>query len=100
VLIALVLGAIGVPDEIIAADYAATELFLTEEFRLTVKVRNDASGGTPSRLAAILRCEPELMLSLLEEIRSIHGDIGGYLQSEGMTAAELELLRQLLTTAP
>jgi len=61
-----------------------------------VQQRNDATGGSPSRLAAILRCEPELILAVLDEIASRYGGVVGYLAGHGFGEAEVGALRAAL----
>jgi protein-tyrosine phosphatase len=96
VLIALMLSSIGVADEVIAADYAATSLFLTEEFLEAAATRSLAAGYDTARLKAMLGCEPELILDVLEEIRHTYGGVTAFLSQHGMTGEELARLRGLL----
>ena len=96
VLIALVLGALGVPDEIIAADFAASALFLTEEYRVQAAARAAAAGNDPNRLRAMLQCDPELILGVLDELRTSYGGVVPYLDRHGFGDGEVVHLRELL----
>jgi protein-tyrosine phosphatase len=96
VVIALVLAALQVPDEVIAIDYAATSIFLGEDFRRAYSERSAASGYDGERLAKMLACAPELILKTLQEIRAEYGDIAAYLEHHGLTSAELATLRLAL----
>jgi len=96
VIIALVLSAVGVPDEVIAADYAATAMFLGEEFRAQAVARNILAGHDQERLAKMLACEPQLILDTLAMVREQHGTVEAYLLAHGLTADELEALRAVL----
>ncbi len=96
VLVALLLAGLGVPDEVIAADFSATDIFLTEEFRLAAEQRNAAAGGNATRLAAILRSDPELISALLAEVSSRYGDVPHYLARQGFGDDELATLRHRL----
>ncbi|MCU1493058.1 MAG: protein tyrosine/serine phosphatase [Acidimicrobiaceae bacterium] len=96
IVVALVLAALGVPDEVIAADFAATSLFLGDDFREGVVAQTVAAGFDEKRVTAMLSCEPELILGVLEDIRASHGDVERYLLEHGLDASELEALRALL----
>jgi protein-tyrosine phosphatase len=99
VVVALVLAALGVPDEVIAVDFAATSLFLNEEFRQGLR-SHVAAGLSPDideeRRAAMLACGPDLILRALDRIRETHGDVESYLVHHGMTPEDLGRLRLLL----
>jgi protein-tyrosine phosphatase len=94
--IAVILSALGVPDEIVAADYAATSIFLGEEFQAALLARSAVPGIDRDRLARMLTCEPELILDVLDEIRTDHGSVEQYLFDHGFTVAELDHLRRAL----
>ncbi len=96
IVIALLLASLGVPDDTIAADFAATSLFLTEEFFQGITERAVNNGQDRQQYAAMLTCEPSLILNVLKQIRSSHGDVTNYLVHHGMPAEELDRLRLLL----
>jgi protein-tyrosine phosphatase len=97
VVVALVLAALGVPDELIAADFSATGLFLGEEFvNNLLGATAAATGYDRERVARLLTCEPELILSVLDEIRAEFGDVASYLVHHGLGAEEIEQLHDLL----
>jgi protein-tyrosine phosphatase len=100
IVVALVLAALGVPDEVIAADFAATSLFLNEEFRQSllahVATVGVSQGLDEERRAAMLACGPELILRAIDRIRYSHGGVEQYLLHHGMTLDELGQLRSLL----
>jgi protein-tyrosine phosphatase len=101
VVVALVLGALGVPDELIAADFAATALFLDGDFRARLTQPVTAGGLDPDRVEEMLRSDPELILEVLERVRDRHGSAAAYLLDHGMKPEELEALRAaLLEEAP
>jgi protein-tyrosine phosphatase len=91
VVVGLILSAIGVPDEVVAADYAATELFLTPAF---IEVLAAGSQHTDD---AMLRAEAEFMIALLARVEAEHGGAAAYLRSHGLTDDELARLRDALT---
>lgn len=92
VVIGLVLSAIGVPDEVVAADYAATALFLTPAF---VDVLTAASAQLDD---AMLLSDAAFMHALLARVTAEHGGAAAYLRSHGLTDNELDRLRDALTT--
>ncbi len=96
VVIALVLSALGVPDEVVAIDYAATSLFLGEEFRAQAALRNLMPGYDEERLSRMLACEPAFILDVLAAVRREHGSVEGYLAHHGLSADELAALRDAL----
>jgi protein-tyrosine phosphatase len=72
IVIALILATIGVPDDVIAADYALS--------------------GPRSR--------PELILDVLARVRAQAGTVVGYLVRHGLTEAALDTLRRALVVYP
>lgn len=92
---AVVLGLLGVENEIIVADYAMTQENLDE-----IIERLLATEGYQSMLAALppdtLHAEPETMLSLLEKVRARYGSMRGYAVAAGVTEATIERLRDRL----
>lgn len=93
VVVTPVLAALGVPDEVIAADFSATGLFLDGEFRQSLLSRNAMLGVDSGYLAVLLTAEPELVQVLLDSVREAHGDVPTYLLRHGFETSELETLR-------
>ena len=90
---ALVLGALGVADEEIAADYA-----LTEENLPLLLERNRtraAARGLDPEVAdhALLVAEAATMLAVLERLRAEHGSVEGYLERHGLAPEAVTALR-------
>lgn len=79
---AIVLGVLGVPDEVIAADYA-----LTRENLDAILERLWTMRGYRKMLDQLppdtLHAEPETMLQLLARLRSEHGSLRGYALAAG-----------------
>ena len=90
----LLLGLAGVPDEVIVADYAATENYMAE-----------VSAGIRARMTALgvqvpdytLRADPESMRATLAHLREKFGDAASYLRLCGVPEEELERLRARLS---
>jgi protein-tyrosine phosphatase len=93
---ALTLGALGVPDDAIVADYTRSEDNMSGEFRAVVEARARAAGVDEQELAAKVGAPPALMRSSLAWLRERHGGPSGYLRSHGMTNSELDRLRDSL----
>jgi len=96
IVIALLLASLGVPDDVIAADFAATSLFLTQEFFEGITERAVNNGQDRQQYTAMLKCEPSLILNVLKQIRDSHEDVSSYLIHHGMPAEELDRLRLLI----
>jgi len=98
VLAAVVLSLLGVPDAVIAADYAATAAAMpTIHERVAVVVDRL---GLPPRPPSVLVWEPEaaMMARTLELVRQRWGGMHGWARAFGITPAELAALRSRLVT--
>ncbi|MBF6168788.1 tyrosine-protein phosphatase [Streptomyces gardneri] len=94
VLAAVLLDAVGVPAEAIAADYA-----LTGERMQRVRDRLDALAsyaGLPPVSTGILGVEAEVMRRFLANLSARHGGAAEWLLTNGLTTAELARLREVL----
>ncbi|MEU2037041.1 tyrosine-protein phosphatase [Nocardia niwae] len=94
VLAAVLLDAVGVPPEAIAADYA-----LTGERMHRVRDRLDALpsySGLPPVSTGILGVEAEVMKRFLATLWAEHGGAADWLLTSGLTTAELAQLREVL----
>jgi protein-tyrosine phosphatase len=98
VISAVVLGLLGVRDEIIVADYAATQ----ENIDAIID-RLMATEGYQIMLSALppdtLHAQPETMISFLERVRAEYGSMGEYARSAGITYATVQQLEARLLTA-
>ncbi len=113
IVVAFALAAVGVPDQIIAADYALSSLYLDPQHTPTIGRVQEGTGLGDRLTAALLASPPDLMLRVLARARrhgagqhgagqhgaSQHGgSIAGYLAGHGVTCAELTALRSALVT--
>jgi protein-tyrosine phosphatase len=89
---AILLGVLGVPDEIIVADYAATQTNLD-----AIIERLMSTEGYQAMLSALppdtLHAEPQTMLTFLERMRGQYGSMDEYARGAGVAAASLDRLR-------
>jgi protein-tyrosine phosphatase len=95
--IMLVLGLLGVRDDLIAADYAMSAALLDEEARAALR-RLSADGDTELP-ADLLASPPELILRSLAKVRASHGGARGYLLAHGAPAGQLDALTEALLAA-
>lgn len=95
VISAVILGSLGVRDEIIAADYAATRDNLD-----AIVERLLATEGYQSMLSALppdtLHAEPETMLGLLDGLRERYGSVHEYARAAGVADDTLRILSRRL----
>jgi protein-tyrosine phosphatase len=94
VVIALTLAVLGVPDDIIAADYALSAGYLGAQAASVVGDVQARTGLDAQATAALLASPPELILAALARARAAGGGtVDGYLLAHGVTEAELAALR-------
>ncbi len=98
VISAVLLGLLGVRDEVIVADYAATQQNLDEiiERLLASEGYQDVFHTLPPET---LHAEPETMVRLLERIRERYGSMGGYAREIGVAESALARLEERLLEA-
>jgi protein-tyrosine phosphatase len=99
VIIALVLSVVGVPDEVIALDFAATGLFLTDEHRQVMIAMIASYGMEESQAAQLMSSDPVLITEVLASVRRHHGSVESYLVAHGVSLEELDALRRELLEA-
>jgi protein-tyrosine phosphatase len=91
---AMILGALGVADETIAADYALTSGILPV---LVERNRSRATArGHPAEVRfddALLTAEAATMLSALARLRAEHSSVEGYLEAHGLSSDAVASLR-------
>jgi protein-tyrosine phosphatase len=97
IVIGLVLAVLGVPDDIIAADYALSAGYLGAQAASIVGDVQGSAGLDGQATADLLASPPGLILDALARARSRAGSVSDYLLGHGVTAAELAALRDGLT---
>jgi protein-tyrosine phosphatase len=100
IVVALVLAAAGVPDKIIAADYALSRIYLDPATTAAIGRVRDASGLGEQLTEDLMASPPELILAVLDRVREQAGTVEAYLTRHGVTAAELGALRAALVEVP
>jgi protein-tyrosine phosphatase len=99
IVIAFTLAAIGVPDQVIAADYALSSMYLVQGQTAVIGQISAASGLDEQLMQTLMASPPELMTRTLARAREQAGSIAGYLISNGLTDADLAALRTALVRA-
>jgi protein-tyrosine phosphatase len=99
VVIAFTLAAVGVPDQVIAADYALSSMYLVPEQTAVIGQISAASGLDEQVMRTLMASPPDLILRTLARAREQAGTIAGYLTSHGLTDADLAALKAALVTA-
>ena len=88
--IALLLLAVGVPSDVVAADYALSATSFAGDGR--------GLGLTDWRNGPVrIDCLPEYMLAALDHLTTRHGGAAAFLDRHGLAAADIAQLRDLLT---
>jgi protein-tyrosine phosphatase len=96
--IALALGAVGVPTETIADDYALSYDHLRPLFDRD-RERLRAEGRDMARFERIIRSNHETMLNALDYLRQRYGGLESYLDAIGVTGDEIDRLKDKLLNA-
>jgi len=94
---ALVLAFLGVPDELIAADYALSAINLDPESTPAIGQLQAATGLGERLTASLLASPPHLIVDALNRARLKYGSVEDYLLANGVSQAELATLRIELT---
>lgn len=96
VLAALVLSALGVPDDIVAADYHLSAAAVDRLVAWLTVTKPDLSEEMSRQPRALLSCPPEAMHTFLHAMRERHGSVDGYLTGIGVHANDLQRLHAVL----
>jgi protein-tyrosine phosphatase len=90
---AVLLGVLGVPDEVIVADYA-----LSAEAIDAINARLLRSEGYQTMLAALppdtMHAEAETMISFLEQMKSRYGSLRAFAEAAGVSARAITRLEE------
>jgi protein-tyrosine phosphatase len=96
---AILLMLAGVPDELIAQDYAVSEPLLMPRTDV-MRAEAVAQGDDMTVFARRAACAPETMQEVLDGLRARYGGAEGYLRRVGLSAGDLERLRARLIDGP
>ncbi len=96
IVIALLLAVLGVPDEVIAADYALSARYLDPDTTPAIGHLQASTGLGASLTPPLLTSPPGLILKVLSWVRTASGSVDGYLLDHGLSRADLGQLRSVL----
>ncbi len=96
IVIALILAVLGVPDEVITADYSLSGGYLDLENTPAIGQVKASSGLGENLTSELLASPPRLMAGVLAQVRTSWRSVDDYLLSHGVTAADLAHLRAAL----
>lgn len=96
VVIALILAVLGVPDELIAADYALSANYLDPDRTPVIGQLGEIAGLDEELIAELMVSPPELIGQVLERISAGAGSAERYLLDRGLSRVDLEKLRAAL----
>ena len=96
VVIALVLAVLGVPDQVIAADYALSATYLDPDRTPAIGQVQASTGLGDDLTPALLTSPPGLILDTLAWVRADSGSVDRYLLDRGLRPEDLAQLRTAL----
>ncbi len=96
IVIALILAVLGVPDEVIAADYGLSGGYLDLANTPAIGQVKASSGLGEKLTNELLASPPPLIAGVLAQVRATWGSVDDYLLSYGLTVADLANLRAAL----
>jgi protein-tyrosine phosphatase len=97
IVIAMVLAVLGVPDEVIAADYALSASYLDPRHTAAIGQLHAGAGLGDKLSDELLTSPPRLILGVLAWAIAAHGSVDGYLLAHGLSPADLAELRAALS---
>ena len=99
VIVAMLLGAVGVPAETIVEDYALSSKCLGPDLLPEARAYAEQQGWPWELTAAQWTCPPELMRRMLDEVHERYASVSDYLRSIGLESHQLARLRTLLLSS-
>ena len=95
-IVALVLGLLGVPEDSIVVDYALSAQYLVGQFLDEMRQRAEKRGIPWEWYQDQVICSPEFMQTTLQYLNERYGGIRTYVRTIGVSDAECVRLRQTL----
>lgn len=92
----LVLGLLGVPDDVIVADYALTQQGMERMQAWAEHASPEMFAQWQAMPAAHAAAEPEAMARVIADVRAAHGSIRDYVRTLGVPTAALDALEHEL----
>ncbi len=98
ILAALVLSLVGVPDEVIAEDYALSGEGVARMIEWAIENMPEARERMSKAPSSMMEAEPESILALLDHIRADHDTVEQYVGTLGVEADHIKRLRAALVS--
>lgn len=95
-IVALLLGLLGVPADTIATDYALSAQYLVGQYLEEARRRAEANGYSWEAYQLQSVCRPEYMFETLQHLDRRYGSIEAYVRTTGLSEAEITHLREAL----
>ena len=92
-IVALLLGLAGVPEDAIVADYALSGACLAGVYLEEARRRAEAQGLSYDLLVL---CDPDFMRATLAHLKTRYGGIEAYVRATGLGDAEIDCLRRAM----
>ena len=92
-IVALLLGLAGVPEETIVADYALSGICLAGVYLDEARERAESQGFSYNLLVL---CDPDFMRVTLAHLKARYGGIEAYARATGLGDAEIHRLRRAM----
>ena len=96
IVVAILLSLVGVPDELIAADYALSYPNLVSRYETMLDADGVVDPALREAFHRARRSDPETILATLENLRERYGGAAAYVRGAGLTDQEIEALRERL----
>jgi protein-tyrosine phosphatase len=97
IVVAIILALLGVPDEVIAADYALSAGYLDSEHAAVIGQLQASTGLGEQLTSELLASPPQLIRNVLARVRAATGSVDGYLLGNGLEPDDLAALRAALS---
>ena len=96
VIVALILGLLGVPEETIIEDYALSATYLGAPFIAEAQQRAAARGVPWEQYAPLIGSAPEYMQATLQHLHERYGGITAYIRGIGLSETQIAALQTAL----
>jgi protein-tyrosine phosphatase len=93
-------AAIGVQDDVIAADYAMSDAYLDPSAAKAISSIRAISGVGRWLDLGAMGAQPQIIRDALDRIRTRDGSVTAYLERNGLAATDLAALRRALVAPP
>ena len=93
---ALLLGIAGVPEDVIAEDYALSARYLLDRYFVEQAPPESNPGNFTWEDYQRVSCPPDAMMKMLEHVNGRYGGIEPYVRATGLSSGQIESIRAAL----